>query len=70
LTTLGGCASSPTQRSTGQYLDDSATTVKVKAAIFNDPTLRSSEINVETFQGTVQFPCLYAKNQILLTRST
>ncbi|KJS71614.1 MAG: transporter [Comamonadaceae bacterium BICA1-1] len=54
FTGLAGCASTATQRSTGQYVDDTATTAKVKAAIFNDATLKLSEINVETFQGTVQ----------------
>ncbi|MBS3912205.1 MAG: BON domain-containing protein [Hydrogenophaga sp.] len=54
FTTLGGCASTATQESTGQYMDDTAITAKVKAAIFNDPTLKSTEINVETFKGAVQ----------------
>ena len=54
FTTLGGCASSATQESTGQYMDDTAITTKVKAAIFNDATLKSAEINVETFKGAVQ----------------
>ncbi|MEY4507046.1 MAG: Osmotically-inducible protein precursor [Pseudomonadota bacterium] len=49
-----GCSSSPSRESTGQYLDDTAITAKVKAAIFNDPTISSAEINVETFKGTVQ----------------
>jgi osmotically-inducible protein OsmY len=49
-----GYSSTPTQESTGQYLDDTAITAKVKAAIFNDPTVSSAEINVETFKGTVQ----------------
>lgn len=49
-----GCAASPTQESTGQYFDDTAITAKVKAAIFNDPTISSAEINVETFKGVVQ----------------
>ena len=49
-----GCASSPTQESTGQYVDDSVITTKVKAAIFNEPQLKSAEINVETFKGAVQ----------------
>lgn len=53
-TALTGCASTSTQESTGQYFDDSAITAKVKAAIFNDPTLKSAEINVETFKGRVQ----------------
>jgi len=54
LTALVGCASTPTQESTGQYVDDTAITTKVKAAIFNEPTLKSTEINVETFKGRVQ----------------
>lgn len=54
FTTLGGCASTATQESTGQYMDDTAITAKVKASIFNDPTLKSAEINVETFKGAVQ----------------
>lgn len=49
-----GCASTATQESTGQYIDDSVITTKVKAAIFNDANLKSSEINVETFKGIVQ----------------
>ncbi len=52
--TLAGCGSTATQSSTGQYLDDTAITGKVKAAIFNDPALKSAEINVETFKGVVQ----------------
>jgi osmotically-inducible protein OsmY len=49
-----GCAATPTQESTGQYVDDTALTGKVKTAIFNEPTLKSAEINVETFKGVVQ----------------
>lgn len=49
-----GCASTSTQESTGEYIDDSVITSKVKAAIFNEPTLKSLEINVETFKGVVQ----------------
>ena len=54
LTAMVGCAATATQESTGQYIDDSAITAKVKAAIFNDPSLKSAEINVETFKGRVQ----------------
>jgi osmotically-inducible protein OsmY len=54
LTALAGCASTHKQESTGQYMDDTAITTKVKAAIFNEPTLKSAEINVETFKGRVQ----------------
>ena len=49
-----GCASTSTQEGTGEYIDDSVITTKVKAAIFNEPTLKSAEINVETFKGVVQ----------------
>ncbi len=54
LVSFMGCASSSKQESTGQYMDDSAITAKVKAAIFNEPDLKSAEINVETFKGVVQ----------------
>lgn len=54
LLAAAGCSSTPTQESTGQYIDDAAITTKVKAAIFNDPILKSSEIHVETFKGVVQ----------------
>lgn len=49
-----GCASTATHESTGEYMDDSVITTKVKAAIFNEASLKSSEINVETFKGVVQ----------------
>ena len=51
---LAGCASTRTQESTGQYIDDTAITTGVKAAILNAPTLKSAEINVETFKNRVQ----------------
>ena len=49
-----GCASTPTKESTGEYVDDSTITTKVKAAILNDPALKVFQINVETFKGEVQ----------------
>jgi osmotically-inducible protein OsmY len=55
--TLGsvvGCSSTPKQEGTGEYVDDSVITTKVKAAILNEPTLKVAEINVETFKGVVQ----------------
>jgi osmotically-inducible protein OsmY len=52
--TVVGCASTPTKESAGEYIDDAAITTKVKASIFNEPTLKSTEINVETYKGTVQ----------------
>lgn len=54
LVSVVGCASTSTQEGTGEYVDDAVITTKVKAAIFNEPTLKSAEINVETFKGAVQ----------------
>lgn len=54
LATVLGCASTSKQEGTGEYLDDSVITTKVKAAVFNEPSLKSAEINVETFKGVVQ----------------
>jgi osmotically-inducible protein OsmY len=48
------CASTATQEGTGEYVSDTVITTKVKAAILAEPTLKSAEINVETFKGTVQ----------------
>ena len=49
-----GCASTESSSGTGEYIDDTVITTKVKAAIFNEPTLKSAEINVETYKGVVQ----------------
>lgn len=54
LLTASGCASTQTQEGTGEYVDDSFITSKVKAAILNESSLSSAEINVETFKGVVQ----------------
>lgn len=49
-----GCASSAKHEGTGEYIDDTVITAKVKTAILDEPSLKSSEINVETFKGVVQ----------------
>ncbi|MSM38155.1 MAG: BON domain-containing protein [Geobacter sp.] len=54
ITVFLGCASTQKHESTGQYIDDSVITTKVKAAIFDEPTLKTMQINVETFKGVVQ----------------
>ncbi len=54
LAGLVGCASTPQKAGMGEYVDDTVITTKTKAAIFNEPTLKSFEINVETFKGVVQ----------------
>jgi len=49
-----GCGSTPQQSSTGQYIDDTAITTKVKTGIFNEPSLKSGQITVETYKSVVQ----------------
>jgi hypothetical protein len=49
-----GCASTAKSEGTGEYVDDTVITAKVKTAILGESTLKSSEINVETFKGVVQ----------------
>lgn len=51
---LTACASTAHTEGTGEYVDDTVITAKVKAAVLNDPKLKSTEINVETFKGRVQ----------------
>jgi osmotically-inducible protein OsmY len=51
---LAGCASTATHQSTGEYVSDAVVTTRVKAAIVKDPVLKATEINVETYKGTVQ----------------
>jgi len=59
---ITGCASTRTAESTGEYIDDTALTTKVKAALLNDAEVSGSAINVETFKGTVQLSG-FAKTQ-------
>lgn len=47
-------APAPRKESAGEYVDDATVTAKVKAAVLGEPTLKSAEINVETYKGTVQ----------------
>ena len=54
VTAFLGCASTPTKEGTGEYIDDSAITTKVKSAILGDSALKVFQINVETFKGEVQ----------------
>jgi osmotically-inducible protein OsmY len=70
LSTVVGCASTAKQESTGQYVDDSAITAGVKAAILNAPTLKVSEINVETFKGTVQLSGFVSSADNIATASS
>ncbi len=51
---FAGCASTRTHESTGEYVDDSVITTKVKALLAEDEFLKSFQIGVETYKGTVQ----------------
>ena len=54
ITAIAGCAGSKRHESTGEYLDDSVLTSKVKATILGDSKLKVFQISVETFKGVVQ----------------
>jgi osmotically-inducible protein OsmY len=51
---LVACAPTGKREGAGEYIDDSLITGKVKAALVADPDLKATEINVETYKGTVQ----------------
>ena len=51
---FAACASTRTRESTGEYVDDSVITTKVKSLLAADDFLKSFEISVESFKGTVQ----------------
>lgn len=48
------CAPTEDRPSTGQYIDDSAITAKVKVKLLEDPLTKGLKINVSTFKGEVQ----------------
>jgi hyperosmotically inducible protein len=54
LLSVTGCMSTPTQEGTGEYVTDSWITTKVKAVLVEDPLVKATEVNVETFKGVVQ----------------
>jgi len=54
LVSVVACAPTAQREGTGQYIDDTVITAKVKAVIFDDPITKASEVNVETFKGVVQ----------------
>ena len=54
IATFAACASTRTQESTGEYVDDSVITTKVKALLAKDDFLKSFQISVETYRGVVQ----------------
>jgi osmotically-inducible protein OsmY len=51
---VSACAGTAKKESTGEYFDDSLITTKVKTAILNEPSLKVTQITVETYKGVVQ----------------
>ena len=49
-----GCAGTTTRESTGEYIDDSTVTAKVKTALLKDPVVSAFAVSVETYKGVVQ----------------
>ena len=54
IAALMACASTSKRESTGEYVDDSVITTKVKALLAEDDFLKSFQIGIETYKGTVQ----------------
>ena len=54
IATFVSCASTPKQESTGEYVDDSVITTKIKSLLAADDFLKSFQIGVETRKGIVQ----------------
>lgn len=72
LTSVVGCASTSSDKheTAGQYIDDAAVTTGVKAAIVKDPSLKVSEINVETYKGVVQLSGFVSSAENIATATT
>jgi hyperosmotically inducible protein len=60
---LGGCASTDTQRGTGETIDDAAITAKVKAALVDNDVVEAGEVNVTTYRGVVQMSGFVDSNE-------
>jgi osmotically-inducible protein OsmY len=59
---IGACASTSKKESTGEYIDDSVITTKVKSQLAADDFLKSFQISVETYKRTVQLSGFVASN--------
>ncbi len=51
---LAACAGTTNQESTGEYIDDTVLTSRVKSILLNDPDVSGLSVNVESYKGTVQ----------------
>ncbi len=51
---LAACAGTSQNASTGELIDDTVITTRVKAALVNDPAVSALDVGIETFKGAVQ----------------
>lgn len=51
---MAACATTTKHESTGEYIDDSVITTRVKSMLASEDFLKSFKIGVETYQGIVQ----------------
>lgn len=54
LATVAGCTASPTRESTGEYVDNTVVTTKVKTALAQDSIGSLLDVEVSTFRDVVQ----------------
>ncbi len=54
VTMCAACAATPVRESTGEFIDDSLITTKIKSQLAGDDLMKAFQISVETFRGTVQ----------------
>ncbi|OFZ46259.1 MAG: transporter [Bdellovibrionales bacterium RIFOXYB1_FULL_37_110] len=66
-TFIAGCTGTKTTESTGQFVDDSVITTKIKSAILGEASLKSLQINVKTFKGVVQLSGFVDSSKIAST---
>jgi osmotically-inducible protein OsmY len=60
---LAGCAGSAKKESTGNYIDDTVITTKVKSALLAEKSLKSTDISVVTYKGRVQLSGFVASSE-------
>jgi len=65
ITLFLGCSATQKHESTGEYIDDSVITTKVKSAIYDEPSLKVFQISVTTYQGVVQLSGFVDSAQIV-----
>jgi osmotically-inducible protein OsmY len=69
ILTIAACSSTSKHESTGEYIDDSVITTKVKSVLASDDFIKSFDIGVETYKGTVQLSG-FVNSQAAANRAT